>query len=276
MKYDKNYLNWHMEHAKAWKIMPSPARPSSGEMKIFEKYLDNQSLNRRTNLNVLILGSTPEFRDYCHEKLFDVTCVDINEPIYLAMILLQKTANPEEHFINANWLTFDSQTKFDAIIGDAVTAMLPLDKYRQFFRNLSAHLAINGQLILRVPYQNLNCLISPEQMMQNYRKLKKQSRINIYTATYNYLAMNYLNKQNSKVSLAVLYTKIKELYEKKIILSGEFKELKRFYENLTLELSYPTEKYFNSTYKDYFRLNAKEFSLDYITSFSNPVYIFKK
>ena len=273
MKLNLNYQNWHLNHAKAWKIMPSPARPSLGEITIFEKYLLNCYKEKQTKLNVLILGSTPEFRDLCNSKIFNVTCIDINAPIYKALTLLQKSPNKREQFINTNWLTFNNPKRYDVIIGDAVTAMFGLGYYEQFFRNMSKHLVHRGYLIIRVPYQNPDFDIEPKKVIQNYRNLKATNRMNIYTATYNYFAMYYLNKQKSSISLSVLYDKIKELYKSKIILPSEFWVLKRYYQNLTLELSYPTEEFFNSTAQKYFRIIAKEFGLDYITSFSNPIYI---
>ena len=276
MKSNYNYLNWHLKHAKAWQNMPSPARPSLGELAIFGKYLLNLHDKKPTKLHVLILGSTPEFRDMCNKSFCDVTCIDINEPIYKALTLLQKSPNNRERLIHANWLTFNIPEKFDIIFGDAVTAMFPLKYYRKFFRNMSHHLVSDGRLILRVPYQNNDCNIQPDQVLQCFRNLDKKAGINIYTATYNFFAMYYLDKLQSNISLTYLYERIKELRRDNIISENEFQKLRPYYENLTLELSYPTEEYLNSTFRKYFSILAKEFSLDYLTSFSNPVYIFAK
>ena len=173
MNQDFNYLNWHKNHAKAWKIMPPPARPSKGEVSIFEKYLEDIYKKDKCKIKVLILGATPEFRDICNRNGFDVTCIDINKSIYESLTLLQKSVNKKEKFINTNWLTFKIKQKFDVIIGDVPTAMFPTELYKQFFQNMYTHLVKNGKLIIRIPYQNPEYNISPKRVFENYRNIYK-------------------------------------------------------------------------------------------------------
>ena len=87
--------------------------------------------------------------------------------------------------------------------------------------------------------------------------------------------MYYLNKSKSGVSLAYVYDKIKELYKQKVILKGEFEELKKYYEKLTLWLYYPTEKFLDKVIKLNFTCVAKECSLDYPLSMGHPIYVLK-
>lgn len=273
MKQDFNYLNWHKDHAKAWKIMPPPARPSRDEVSIFEKYLQNYFQENGNKIKVLILGSTPEFRDLCNRSSFDVTCMDINKPIYESLTLLQKSVNEKEKFIHANWLTFKTKQKFDVIIGDVPTAMFPTRFYKQFFQNMFDHLDKNGRLIIRVPYQNPEFNVSPKEIFKNYRSIYKKRGFDIYTATFTYLALYYLNKHKSGVSLSLLYDRIKELYKQKIVSKSEFEESRKYYENLTLWLYYPTDKFLDKVVGKYFTYVAKEYSLDYPLSFCHPLLI---
>lgn len=271
---DTNYKNWHLEHANAWKIMPSPARPSKEEVKIFKKYIFNYINSTSKKVHLLILGSTPEFRDLCNEPRINATCIDINKPIYEALTILQKKPNINEKFINDNWLTFRNKQKFELIIGDAVTAMFPLKLYSEFFENMKRHLAKKGQLIIRVPYQDERFNVSIKKVFENYKKKFKSCGINIYTATYNYLVMNYLDESQSSISLNGLWEKIKELYLRDLISRKECIELEKYYKNLTLKLFYPKEEYIFSSSIKYLKFVAKEFSLDYISSYCNPVFIF--
>lgn len=255
--------------------MPPPARPSMGEVSIFEKYLQKYFQENGNKIKVLILGATPEFRDLCNRDGFDVTCIDINKPIYESLTLLQKSVNGKEKFINANWLTFKSKQRFDVIIGDVPTAMFPTRFYKQFFQNMTDHLVKGGQLIIRVPYQNPECNLPPKAVFQNYRNIYKKRGFDIYTATFTFLALHYLNKSKSGVSLSLIYDRIKDLYDQKVILKSEFEESKKYYENLTLWLYYPTEKFLNNIIKQCFTIEAKEFSLDYPLSTSHPIFILK-
>ncbi len=271
-----NYKNWHRQHAKVWEIMPSPARPSLGEVSIFQKYLDSLRVEKEGKIKVLILGSTPEFRDLCNKERYEVACIDINQPIYQALTLLQKKPNLKERYICDNWLTFKDKRKYDIILGDAVTAMFPLGLYTQFFKNMNRHLTKNGLLVIRVPYQDNKFKVPMKRVMKNYRNIYKSKGVHIYTATYNFLVMNYLNKEKSSVTLSLLGQKIKDLYEHEILTKKEYDELRLYYKSLTLELSYPKEDFLRFTATKSLEYLAKEFSLDYLTSLSNPIFVFKK
>jgi len=271
-----NYKNWHRQHAKVWEIMPSPARPSLGEVVIFQKYLDSVQVGNRGKIKVLILGSTPEFRDLCNGERYEVTCIDVNQPIYQALTLLQKKPNLKEHYICNNWLTFKDKKKYNIILGDAVTAMFPLGLYPQFFENMNRHLTKSGLLAIRVPYQDNRCKVPMKKVMQNYRNIYRSKEVHIYTATYNFLVMNYLNKEKSSVTLSSLGQKIKDLYEHKILTKKEYGVLRLYYKSLTLELSYPKEDFVRSTANKHMGFLSKEFSLDYLTSLSNPIFVFTK
>jgi len=67
--------------------------------------------------------------------------------------------------------------------------------------------------------------------------------------------------------------KIKNLFEKGICSTEEFEKLRPYYEKLTLELSYPKEYQFINSYQNHFKFIAKEYSLDYMTSLCNPIYV---
>jgi SAM-dependent methyltransferase len=252
--------------------MPSPARPSIGEIGIFSKYINTR---RNKPIRILILGSTPEFRDMCCSFQFETTCIDINQDIYEALTLLQTKPNPKERFIHANWLTFKSRQKYDFIIGDAVTAMFKLSLYTKFFNNMSSHLKQNGLLILRVPYQYHRFKIPIQNVMKDFRRNKTKTK-HIYTATFNYLVMNYLNTRNSSISLKNLWLEIRKLYNEEVLNENEYQELVKYYKNLTLILYYPEEKYIGETSKHYYNILAKEFSLDYESSLANPIFVFEK
>src|SRR3989344_7474494 len=196
-----NYKNWNENFAKTWKRYPSPARPSKEELGIFKKFLNFYYFEKSNLLKVLILGSTPEFRDLCNKNYLEVYCMDINKRTYEALGLLVKQKNNKEKLINSNWLDFSVPFRFDIIIGDNVTGMFSITKYPQFFKKMSKHLEKGGLLILRSMVQNPGFDITPEQSISNYRKKYKKKRINIFTATHNNFALYFLNRNNSEYSM---------------------------------------------------------------------------
>lgn len=61
---------WGKELAICWTRMVGPSRPTISELAIYTKYtrILQSNLNRR--LKILILGSTPEFRDWAFKKIW--------------------------------------------------------------------------------------------------------------------------------------------------------------------------------------------------------------
>ncbi len=273
---NKNYERWDVKYALAWKKFPSPARPSFTEVAIVKKYLRFTYLEKRKRLKVLILGSTPEFRDMCNGVFASVFCMDINPKTYEALTLLVKNKNKKEKYINANWLSYRTDQRFDFIMGDNVTGVLPLAQYKDFFANMTNLLIKDGFMVIRAQVQNEDFSIKPEESLRNYRKIYKKQGVNLYTATFNNLSIYYLSQKKPEISIAYLQHRLVKLHKKKLLSDGEFKELSFYYTATSLTLSIPKEKFLLDTFKGLFEVVAKEFGLDYMASMNNPIFVLKK
>lgn len=273
---DIEKTNWNKKLASVWAKFPSPARPSKGEVTIFKKYLEFQHFQKRRKMRVLILGSTPEFRDFCKADYIDVYCIDINRKVYESLASLVRHKNKKEKFINENWLKFKTSFKFDVIMGDAVSSMLPVRKYRQFFKNMHRHLGKEALLVIRLIIQKKEFMISPKKAINDFRKNYKKMDINIFTATHNQFFLYYLDKKRSKFSMVNLLKKLQQLYKKGLYTQEEYDKLLFYYTTNSLTISVPKQEYIEKVLNEFFSVKAKEFSLDYLSSFCNPIYILEK
>lgn len=139
---------WNIKHAEAWKLMPPPARPSPTELDIYSEYIE-RILAEKGTIKLLILGSTPEFRDLAQKFKIVPSLVDNNPAVHEALSLLRKIPG-KEIVINSDWLNLSEENKYDLILGDIAVNMLPKEKFEAFFEKMSKILEADGFCIQKI------------------------------------------------------------------------------------------------------------------------------
>ncbi|KKW43013.1 MAG: hypothetical protein UY92_C0001G0027 [Candidatus Magasanikbacteria bacterium GW2011_GWA2_56_11] len=139
--------NWQPTKAEFWKNLPAPARPWPSEVAWFEKYI----LEKKANgpVDVLILGSTVEFRSLCHQHGARVHIVDFSDKFYRILSEQPMEYRGEEAFYEQDWRTMELGRQFDLIFGDWVPGVLHTVDYDVFFKRIVAHLKDDGLFIAR-------------------------------------------------------------------------------------------------------------------------------
>ncbi len=136
--------------AQNWRQVQSPVRPSLDELKIYDQFLHNAVRNLKA-LKILVLGATPELRDLAAKYTKEVTVVDANLEMILAMTALMKSKNNREIWAQANWLTMPlSHNYYDVILGDAVVSNVTWRDAHLFWKHLAEVLKPNGKFITRI------------------------------------------------------------------------------------------------------------------------------
>jgi cyclopropane fatty-acyl-phospholipid synthase-like methyltransferase len=159
MNQDNNN-DWNI--AKKWQHYTEPARPSHSECQIVKNTIG-------PGMTVLLLGSTPEYRDILIEKDCSVLIVDNNKDNYHAMTMLMTRSPTQENFICESWLDIDWMAqKFDVILGDHVINLLPKEQWPHFLQSLKKLLNPNGKLIQRV-------ITKPESYEKNVETLARDT-----------------------------------------------------------------------------------------------------
>lgn len=81
----KKFAEPWKEFASRWqKYYTPPGRPSRAAIKVYKDYT-RKAIKGIKNPKVLVLGSTPELRDLPHELKAEVTLIDINLEMILAI-----------------------------------------------------------------------------------------------------------------------------------------------------------------------------------------------
>ena len=140
-----------------------PSRISKEEIQNYRNWLKKAN-EKKESKKALVLGATPEIRDILKENNYEITIIDINTEMILAMTSLLKTKNPDEIFVKANWLNNPlADNYFDVVVGDAILPNIPLKDRTQLLSKINRLLKPNGIFITRAfcvpdkkPFKNVD------------------------------------------------------------------------------------------------------------------------
>lgn len=166
---------WGKKLAICWTRMVGPSRPTISELAIYTKYIRILQANLNRRLKILILGSTPEFRDWAFEENMDVTVIDYSEKYHktISRELRHKCIvdkhESKEKFICKNWIEIDNVDEYDVIIGDLVIGNISPNQLEEFLFKVSVALKKNGIFLGKSFFVPRNYkVISPEDLIRQY------------------------------------------------------------------------------------------------------------
>lgn len=173
---------WQERQKKWWydfwsKVKP-PWRPSKKEIEFWENIIKTV-LRKKKSIRVLILGATPEFRDMLAKyKKIEVTMIDLNPLVKVAMDRLRKRKNPREKLIVGSWLEMKKifpQNYFDIVMNDEGFENIAVKNHNQLHRNIRYVLKKDGYFLvgrLCLEY----CFKYPLTMKKVIQKYKKNPK----------------------------------------------------------------------------------------------------
>ncbi len=145
-----NNARYWFNLANYWRQLGPPIRPSKMEIKNYEQFLP-LAIKKRKKLKILILGATPELRDLAHKYQAEVTVVDINWQMIMAMRELMKYKNKPEIWVKSGWTAVPlADNYYDVILGDGVVGNISQNDSRQWWQHLNEFLKNGGYFITRI------------------------------------------------------------------------------------------------------------------------------
>lgn len=243
--------NW--DASDFWKLYTTPARPHESELALLDPHL-------KSNTNILILGSTPEFRDLCIDKGTQTTVIDYNPETYhaLAKLMKQKDKIQQEHFIEGSWQDSDAHNKYDVILGDHILNVTDPNSWDQILSKLHAALKPTGKFFMRVITQSNKPLKPIKEIIETARGTND---INKYLS----LTLHDLfdhgaiaeNENFSEISLQSVFAKLIAAFAQGEITEEELDYYKKLgYETMKLKGYIPTRAYVESLLNKHFKVNS--------------------
>jgi len=163
--------SWNAELATVWTKMVGPSRPTISELNVYLKYIRCLQLQRKRKLKMLVLGSTPEFRDMGFEECMEVTVIDCNRDYYekISREIRHKCALEKEILYVKKWQEIDEQSRYDIIIGDLVTGNVEPNELENLLLSVSNALLPGGYYLGKSFYQLKEYQVKqPEDILKQY------------------------------------------------------------------------------------------------------------
>jgi hypothetical protein len=138
--------------ARSWNHFLSPCRPDKEDLDAVLKMIQGSESAAKSTLKVLILGSTPEFRDIAQSPDTEITVVDQNSSMVEHMQRLQLSPNERETIVIEDWFTYlpSVSDPFDVILSDLTQSNIPYELRHEFYRGVASALAVGGHFIDRI------------------------------------------------------------------------------------------------------------------------------
>lgn len=197
-----------------WKYYPAPARPTISELEFIEKKIKEKG----KEVKVLILGSTPEYRDMCGNLGIPVSCMDFSRSNY--EYLTDEVLNvPKETFIQGNWIDVKTDEKFDIILGDHSIDVVSRKDFHELMHNVSNMLKHGGLFMPRTFIRRKDETMSSKQMIKEYRQ--KGYIYGIVAGTIRNIFIAACNPKEGTFTFKDLWNLVSVLYKEKLITKQE-------------------------------------------------------
>ncbi|MDP1833448.1 MAG: class I SAM-dependent methyltransferase [Candidatus Moranbacteria bacterium] len=267
-------LPWNKQLAKDWKNYPAPVRPGL-EMAIYEKII-KRVLAGNKNPRILILGSTPEFRDLLLKHKITPICCDVNPEVYKALKILMER-NGKELFVESDWLDLDDAHRFDLIMGHNVINMIPINKQGLFIKNIADNLKPDGIFATTVVIRPVRKDVNPADGFERYRKLRiKTGKKMLFMISYPDLVFSIGQKKGYYTPSGIL-SKLRDMRRKRIIDDPEFKTMLEFIKPSSLKIRLPLRDKLENTFNKYYLIeDVKSITDKYFDPSYWPIYILRK
>ena len=259
--------SWDDSLGLAWTNMVWPSRPSVSELCILKKYADILRSHYNRRLKILILGSTPEYRDFAFEENMIATVIDKN-PSYHYTInreIRHKSLldNADyETIIFDSWENIEFENEFDLIVGDLVIGNVIIDKLPDFLKRISDAMTKEGIFIQKSIYSiKREKSLSSEDIVREY--YKKYRGYHAYSYLTHAISMNVVD-DNHLMKFDKLYNEFKRLHSLGLLEDKEMQYIDSIGLKNDMGFTFymiPIEEYERLVLK-YFNIYAVEHGLD--------------
>jgi len=275
---DNKDTTWTFEMAKHWREQKPPVRPSSESIRIIEQLLDSIIARKGSEIKVLILGATPEYRDLIIARNIRPTIVDYSDINYSALGLLMNHGDPQSHesFIQQNWITMKLSGRFDFIMADHSINVVSNKSVPDLLQNVSNCMKSDAIFVARTWIRPRNRQPNILEVIENYRKNVQKTGKPLYPTCVGPIQNFFYDKKKNRILLSDLGTELKKLYQAGVINDIEWEPIiPLHYDEVSLSLFIPTE----SELEKMVNVHLKTKNVYYTKETYNeccPIYVFEK
>lgn len=243
---------WTTSVASQWGLFLPPARPSLSELSVLEKILLGQK-QKKPDLKVAILGSTPEYRDLCQTYQINYKCLDYNKDNFLTLrnYLLHK--DKDDNLLLSDWREMNFEETFDVFMGDLATTVTLVKDHDIIYQNIKKHCNSKALFLLKVVLREDNDIRAHKEIFSKYRK--ELFYLNPFAAVWREVLLADYDFTEDTMYCPVSLKKLKESFEQSIITEYEFGEYKKRWDALgDFKMNIPLRQNFLGKLSKYFEI----------------------
>ena len=254
----------HKTLAAFWSRFLPPARPSAGDLAIYEKVLDAPPMR------VLLLGSTPELRSLAHRHGHDLVVVDADRESYLAMGLMVEPPGPET-FVESDWLRMSFDEPFERILGDGAVNMLPCELHPALLETIAVLLRPDGLCVLHTHILDHIPCASIDEIVARHRAA---SAGRPFFHLRDFFSQLWVDHATGSLANREFLARMAALLREGHITRAEYREFEHILEGDPLVLHYPRDEDIRNTASSWLRLERVVCAQDYAGARLKPFYFF--
>jgi len=269
-------MPWNNNLAKIWTKMVGPSRPTISELNVYTKHAHKLKSDGR--LKILILGSTPEFRDWAFEENMQVWVMDANKDYYKTISreirhkTILKDSNFRENIIFDKWQNLSIENFFDIVIGDLAIGNIPPNELQTTLQRISNSLKPGGLWLGKSFFVPRNYKSpSLEKICKDF--YNKYSNNHPYSYFAFYLTMNCLDKENL-LDFKKQYDLLLSLHDQGLIKTETLKYFKNVGWDSQMKFKFyvPSQELYESLLSQFFKIQSIEYGQDIYSKYF-PLYI---
>ena len=255
---------WGRKLANIWTNNVAPSR-----------YLRQIQKDLKRRVKLLVLGSTPEFRDWGYEENLIIHVVDKSEEYYNTISREIRHKNLNEEFHLSSWEDMCFTEQFDIVIGDLAVGNVDPERFDKFLNNIKKALTPNGLFMGKsFIWPDDEPVKEPKTIIDEYN-----SSVSIHPYTYinHQMGLYCLDKENYLIDFGKMYNELVAL--RNIGYIGD--ELFSFFANVgwNTEMKFkffsPSQELFRRKINEHLSFMTFEHTTDIYTNVF-PIYIAKK
>lgn len=262
--------DWSAERARHWHLFSPPARPSRGEVVIYDELLTRYLASGAEGL---LLGSTPELRLLAFQHDLQLSVFDINQTVFSTLRPHQIPIDSET-FIHGDWLRRDIREQFDFLLADGSINMLAPAEQRLLIAKMANVLRTDGLALVRVHLVCAPPFSSIEQVFEAHRNGILQGEV--FSATRTAIDMLLLEEQSLKLCFKKLHAVLRELQKQGRISNSEFHAYEELAGFNTIAIHYLEQSALFSELAPYFKIVEIREGGDYAFHQQHPILVLRR
>lgn len=207
---------WTKDVAKIWTNYVPPCRPSKFEIEVCSRIIAGIRDYKKAKPDMLILGSTTEFRELAFEEYCNVVIIDNSSEYHEEITNELKYKNLNETLFVSNWQDINFTAEFDIIVGDLIIGNLKETEIEFFLRSVWHSLRLGGYFLTKSFFYNKNKEVKdPMEFFAEYEN--KHNYFDPFSYNIYNLAIYCMDKQNNILKFKDMYSEVKRCFDNNVI-----------------------------------------------------------